>query len=255
LVLRRPYPVLSLLVLMLAVAACTSPVASAPAASLPPAPATATPANTACSNPLYPVIKGAEWTYAMSGISTGTFTHSIIAVRADGFTDQDVFESGVSRTGQWSCNAGALTALSPAESLSAMVQTQGVTAEYQTVSSSGFTLPALLTPGTTWDRKFTVEGTQSFAGQDVQGKGDVSYSCTAADSEIVAVPAGSFDAVRVGCQINGPITVAMAGFEIPIEFASAATMWYATDVGMIKTENEISGIGHSTIELTSYAIP
>ena len=83
----------------------------------------------------------------------------------------------------------------------------------------------------------------------------MSYSCKAADIETVSVPAGVFDAVRVGCQINATISVNMAGFEVPTEWASATTIWYARDIGMVKTENELSGVGHSSIELTSYTIP
>jgi hypothetical protein len=136
-----------------------------------------------------------------------------------------------------------------------MIQTEGMTSEFKTTSSSGVTLPAIVRPNDSWSQQFTIEGTQTVSGQDVQGKGDMSYSCTAADIETVVVPAGSFDAIRVGCQTNGTLTVTMAGFEVPTEFTAAATMWYARDLGMIKTENEISGVGHTTIELTSYTIP
>jgi len=217
--------------------------------------ATPTPSITACTNPYYPVMDGAQWTYSLSGIATGTFDHSIIAVRPDGFTDQDVFASSVTRTGEWKCEDGALSALDPAESLSSMIQTEDLTASYKTVSGSGVTLPAIITPGTAWTQEFTVEGTQTISGQALPGKGKVTYACTAGDTETVTVPAGMFDAVRVGCQINGTISVNMLGFDVPTELASVATIWYARGVGMVKTENEISGIGHTSIELTSYALP
>jgi len=254
-VLRRPFTD-ALLVFMTTLVACTLPggaAAPTPAAISATAPAPQTLGQ--CSNPLQPVIIGAAWIYSMSGISTGSFTRSITDVRSTGFTDQDAFDTGVTRTGEWKCEDGALTALAPAEGLSAMVQTEGLTAEYQTTSSSGVTLPAIVLPGDSWSQNFTIEGTQSLAGQDVPAKGEMSYACTAANSETVSVPAGAFDAMRVGCQINGTITVAVAGIEVPAEFTSAATIWYARDVGMVKTENEISGVGHSTIELTSYTIP
>ena len=108
-----------------------------PPATPTPAPApTPTPTRTACTNPLFPVVNGAKWTYSLSGISSGTFTHSIIAVRPDGFTDQDVFNSGVTRTGEWKCEDGALSALNPAESLSAMIQWEDFTADYKTTSAT-----------------------------------------------------------------------------------------------------------------------
>ena len=100
-----------------------------------------------------------------------------------------------------------------------------------------------------------MEGSQTVSGQDVPATGKVSYSCKAADTETVIVPAGALEAVRVGCQINGTISVKMLGFDVPTELTSVATIWYARGIGMVKTENEISGIGHTSIELNSYTIP
>jgi hypothetical protein len=251
--LQRPLPILMLFAL--ALAACSIPGAQTAATPTPAPPPTATPTVTACTNPLFPVVNGAKWVYSMSGISTGSFTHSIIAVRPDGFTDQDVFDASLTRTGEWKCEDGALSALAPAESLSAMIQTEGMTSSFKTTSASGVTLPAIVTPGTTWTQAFTIEGTQTVSGQDLSGKGNMTYACTAADVETVVVPAGAFEAMRVGCQINGTISVNVLGFDVPTELSSVATMWYARGIGMVKTENEISGIGHSTIVLTSYTIP
>ena len=64
------------------------------------------------------------------------------------------------------------------------------------------------------------------------------------------VTAGAFDAMRVGCQINATVYVSVLGIEVPTELASVTTIWYTRGVGMVKTENEVSGLGHSTIELT-----
>jgi hypothetical protein len=100
-----------------------------------------------------------------------------------------------------------------------------------------------------------MEGSQNVSGQDVPATGKVSYSCIAADTETVIVPAGALEAVRVGCQMNGTIAVKMLGFDVPTELTSVTTIWYARGIGMVKTENEISGIGHSSIQLNSYTIP
>ena len=254
---HRPLLIVVVCSLALALMACTALGAQSSATATPtPAPSpTATPTITACTNPLFPVVNGAKWTYALSGISSGTFTHSIIAVRPDGFTDQDVFNTGLTRTGEWKCEGGALSAINPAESLSALIQFEDFTADYKTTGATGVTLPAVLTPGTAWSQDFTMEGSQTVSGQEVPSTGRVSYSCKAADTETVIVPAGALDAVRVGCQINGTISVSVLGFDVPTELASVTTLWYARGIGMVKTENEISGIGHTTIELTSYSIP
>ncbi len=253
--LHRPLLIVVVFTLALVVVACSVPGATSSTATAPAAAPTSTPTRTACTNPLFPVVKGAQWKYGLSGISSGTFTHSITSVRPDGFTDQDVFDSGVTRTGQWKCEDGALSAINPAESLSAMIQWEDFTADYKTTGATGVTLPAVLTPGTAWSQDFTMEGSQNVSGQDVPATGKVSYSCIAADTETVLVPAGALEAVRVGCQINGTISVSMLGVDVPTELTSVATIWYARGIGMVKTENEISGIGHTSIQLNSYTIP
>jgi hypothetical protein len=255
--LPKPFLTLIAFALMNALAACNLPSqAVAPEGASLATPSQPVPQTLGqCKNPLHPVIKGAEWTYSLSGITTGTFTRTITAVREDGFTDQDVYDSGVTRTGEWKCEDGTLTALSPAEGLSSMIQSGGVTAQFETTESDGMTLPAIVTPGSSWTQNFTLEGTQTVGGGSAESTGEMSYACKAADIETVSVPAGVFDSVRVGCQINATISVRMAGVEIPTEWASATTIWYARDIGMVKTENELSGVGHSSIELTSYTIP
>jgi len=250
-VLRR-VPAIAVLLVTLG---CNLPADAAPGASTAPASEAAPPIQDACSNPLYPVMIGAAWTYSMTGLSTGTFTHSITDVRADGFTDQDVFSAGVTRTGEWKCEGGALTALSPASGASAVVATEQFSTEFQTTDITGVTLPASVNAGDTWTQGFTVAGTQSISGQELDAKGDVSYTCAAGPTETVTVPAAAFDALRVDCDIDLKITVGVAGFGVPTNLASTTTMWYAPGVGLIKVESEISGFGRSTFELMSYSFP
>jgi hypothetical protein len=254
---RKPFLTVIAFALVAALAACNLPSqAVTPEGVLGATPSQPAPQTLGqCKNPLHPVIKGAAWTYSLSGITSGSFTRTITAVREDGFTDQDVYDAGVTRTGEWKCEDGTLTALAPAEGLSSMIQSGGVTAQFETTESEGITLPAIVTPGAAWTQSFTLEGTQTIAGNSAKSTGEMSYSCKAADIETVSVPAGVFDAVRVGCQINATISVSTAGLEVPTEWASATTIWYARDIGMVKTENELSGVGHSSIELTSYTIP
>jgi len=254
---QKPFLTIVVGSLVAALSACNLPSqAAAPGDTARATPSQPAPQTTGqCKNPLHPVIKGAEWTYSLSGITTGSFTRTITAVREDGFTEQDDFDAGVTRASEWKCEDGTLTALSPAEGLSSMIQSSGATVQFETTQSDGVTLPGIVTPGSAWTQNFTLEGTQTTAGNSADSTGEMSYSCKAADVETVSVPAGVFDAVRVGCQVNATITVDMAGFEVPTEWASATTIWYARDVGMVKTETELSGVGHSSIELTAYTIP
>jgi hypothetical protein len=208
-----------------------------------------------CSNDLYPVVKGATWTYSVSGIATDTFTHSITDVGADGFTDQDVFASGVSRTGEWKCQDGALIALSPLTGPSGAVTANNLSASFTTTDMSGVTLPAAVKSGDTWSQDFGIEGMQSVNGQQVAAKGKVAFDCAAGATESATVAAGTFDARRVDCKIKLDVSVSLGGIQIPTSFAGDATMWYAPSVGLVKMDASIPNIGSTSVELTAYNIP
>lgn len=253
----RVFPTLAVICVISSMLACNLPGgAAAPgAASSSSEPAPQTSAGHACSNPLYPVIIGATWTYTLSGITTDTYTHSITAVTDTGFTDKDVFTSGVTRTGEWKCEDGTLIALSPESGPSGAVQTSQMTATFHTTEMNGVTLPAAVKTGDSWTQNFTLEGTQSIGGQQADAKLKTAYACTAGGTESVTVPAGTFDALRVDCKIDATITVTMNGVEVPTSLSSTAAIWYAPGVGQVKVENAISNVGNSTIELTAYTIP
>ena len=209
----------------------------------------------ACSNPLYPVVKGASWTYSVTGDVSDTFTHSITDVRADGFTDQDVFTSGVTRTGEWKCDHGALIALSPLAGPGAAITANNMTATINTTQMSGLTLPSSVKPGDTWNQDFAVDGLQSIGGQNVATTGKVAVACTAGSSEAVTVAAGPFNAQRVDCKLTLIVTADIGGLQVPTSFPADTSMWYAPAVGLVKLEGAIGGLGGTTIELTAYSLP
>lgn len=212
--------------------------------------------SSACDNPLYPVGVGATWSYALTGPLPDTFTRSIAALTSDGFTDQDVFNSGATRTGQWTCESGNLTSLDPGDSsVTANVQTASSSSDFQTTAMDGVTMPTGITSGTSWTQNFTIEGNQDLNGQQVASKNVTSYSCTAVGEESVMVAAGSFTAMRVDCQANITITITMAGMEIPTSIRSTSSVWYATGVGMVKSDSLLSDGTTIRIELTAYNIP
>ena len=255
---RRLFPVLSITALILSVLACNFLGSSAPSApasteslSLP----SSSSAGGACDNALYPVVVGASWNYSMTNTVPGNFTRSITAVNADGFTDQDVFASGITRTGEWKCDHGALIALQPDGGASGTVQANNITAVFQTTDMNGITFPATVNAGDSWAQNFTLEGTESFNGQDIPAKNETAFSCTAGNTESVTVPAGTFNAIRVDCKTDIKITVTVNGVTVPTDVSTTSTMWYASGVGLVKSDNMITGSGNNTIELTVYTIP
>lgn len=213
--------------------------------------------NGDCDNPLYPVVVGATWSYAMTGALPDTFTRSISALTSDGFTDQDVFGSGTTRTGQWTCDAGTLIALNPGagSTFTANVQATGLDSDFQTTYSDGVTFPADIAPSTTWTQNITLEGIQNLNGQEIPSKSETSYNCSAGDYETVTVPAGTFEAIRVDCQVNIIMTITMAGMDIPANFNSTTTAWHAVGVGMVRSVSDLGSDLSTSIELTAYNFP
>ncbi len=261
---RRSFSTLTVTVLVFSILACNfgtlSPATTPSGGGLTPSGASsAAPtiggAPGACANPLYPVVPGATWNYSMTGDVTSDFTRSITDVKADGFTDQDIFSSGVTRTGEWRCDNGALTALQPEAAVSGSVQTQNLNAQFHTTQNSGVTLPANVRPGDTWTQNVTIEGTVPVGGQNADAKNAAAINCTAAASESVTVKAGTFDAVRTDCKVDMQITITMNGVDVPTSLSSTSTAWYAPGVGMVKTVTAVTSGPGSTIELAAYQIP
>jgi len=206
-----------------------------------------------CANPLYPVLAGANWTYQLTGTTNATFNRRINTLTADGFEDQDTFDSGTVRTGKWNCAAGALTALDPAGDLTATVQRGDAMSSFGTTTNDGVTLPAVIEAGTTWTQTVSITGTVTVNGKSDDADNNTSLSCTANGTEHVVVPAGAFDAMKVTCQNSVQITITtdLATIPVPaIEFTSEN--WYAAGVGLVKSVAS-GGIDTTTL-LLAYSI-
>jgi len=214
------------------------------------------PASGPCANPLLPTSVGATWRYDVSGSMSATFTRSILSVTASGFTDQDLYGgSGAVRTGKWTCAAGNLTRLDLNTGPTAFVDTTRVSMEFQTTDSTGVTLPAQIHPGDSWTQTFSLDGTQIIHGKNSEAQSDVSMPCTAAGTESVTVPAGTFSATRLDCHISQTITVTVGdGPAVPVHLTYDTTDWYAPQVGWVKSTTTGTGI-NTTVILASYTIP
>lgn len=207
-----------------------------------------------CTNPLMPVIAGASWNYQMTGSSSDTFARSILSVGGSAFTDQDVFASGVTRTGEWNCDSGNLIALDPVGGTSATVQTADMNSDFQTNAQSGVTLPASVAAGDAWTQSLSISGTTVVNELTAESTSDTTVSCTALGMESVTVPAGTFDAMKIDCQDSIEITVTISGVTVPTSISFMTTLWFAPSVGMVQSISTGSGVD-ATIALTSYSIP
>ena len=213
-----------------------------------------TTAASACDNPYLPVIVGATWNYTISGPIPDTFTRSIISANETSFTDQDVFGTGVTRQGQWACEAGAVTALDPTSGNSASVNSENISVDFETTSASGVTLPATLNSGDTWTQTVTLEGTETINGQAIPAKNEFSNVCTVIGPETITVTAGTFDAIHIDCVTTMNIIITLGGASTSTPIVFNASNWYADNVGLLKTVSTGNGLD-GTVELTGYNIP
>jgi hypothetical protein len=210
-----------------------------------------------CSNPYYPVVEGASWQYSGSNAQSGpfSFTRAFAEIHSDGFTDQDTWDNGLTRTGEWSCEDGNLKALS-AGAGAGTVSTSNLSFVADSTTSEGVTLPAQIGAGDSWSQTIRTEGSMTMeGGLTADAVNEASMRCTAQGTASVTVPAGTFDAMRVECAIDMTITMTMSGMEVPpVAITSTQESWYASGVGWVKS-TDTSELGTTTIELQSYAIP
>ncbi len=252
-------------ILGLSMLACNLGKGPAPIGTLPPEDSTS--ANTAteapvdnsaavgaCTNPYLPIKAGATWNYKITGLTFDTFTRSILSVDAAGFTDQDVFGTGVTRQSKWNCENGNLIALNLGDGTSSSINTEGMTVNFQTTEFSGVTIPATINAGDTWAQSLTLEGTQDISGTLIPAKNQTTSNCTAIGIESVTVEAGTFDAMRFDCQTSINITVNMGGSDISTALNLNSSNWHAENIGLLKTVSTGEGLD-STLELVSYTIP
>lgn len=255
---QRFLPLVSGFILSLAILACSLGTnndgnggSTAPAANTPASSGISGP----CANPLLPIKVGATWNYQLTGPISDTFTRTILSVDSSGFTDQDTFGRGVIRSGKWNCDHGDLIALDPDSSgPSAYVNTTRAAGQFHTTANEGVTLPAGITIGNPWTQTVTIEGTETINGRETPAKNNTATTCQAIGVESITVPAGTFSATRLDCQIKIEITVTALGVEVPAHLSMTTSNWYAPNVGWVKSLTTTPD-GESTVELVSYTIP
>ncbi len=211
--------------------------------------------STQCDNQYYPVRQGATWSYTSTGGPTGTYsyTDSISAVRADGFTLTSQFKN-LTRTQEWACKPEGLVAL---ELGGAALAAQNLKLQLDTQNATGITFPAKINPGDEWDYALDFAGTMDVSGNSGKATGNDKVHFKALGVESVTVQAGTFDAMKIQADTTLNVTVNI-GLTVPVIFTSSYTYWYAPNVGEVKASGKGSIATQSfseTIELQSYKVP
>ncbi len=212
-----------------------------------------------CANPLYPVVKGASWTYAVTGAPTGplSYTDTVTDVRADGFTVSSQFDK-LTRTQEWACKPEGLLALELGGGPAGAVSTSQVDVQLTTSNVQGVTLPARVSTGNKWAYSLDFQGTTQVGGITAQETGKAAIDLNAIGTESITVPAGTFEATKIEVDSTLNFQIEMQGTATPVIFTGKSTVWYAPGVGMIKSvdKGELGGTTYTTTtELQSYSIP
>ena len=197
--------------------------------------------NDPCNNQYYPIVNGATWTYQTTVQSnTPTVATHAMSVVDDGSFTVTVQHADSVFTMDGTCGDDGVI-LMDVPGVSATYSGEGSGSTLSTTNDDGVTVPDDIQVSDDWSQTISVVGSSD---------GEVTLSATiettykALGYEIVTVPAGTFNALKV--EQNGSMTITGAP-----ALETHGFIWYAAGVGMVK-----SGLdGTYTIELVSYSIP
>ncbi|MCB2209397.1 hypothetical protein KQH62_00760 [bacterium] len=214
--------------------------------------------DAACYHPLFPVSDNGTWTYQYD--DGDTYTMSVESTGQDTFTltqefdEDDVAEDDeIVLTMDFYCSSEGLLQGNFAQ-IDLFSEEGEDTPEinFETVEWTGETLPAmeLMEIGYTWTATYTLEGEFNIQGMESTAEAVVTIEYVIADIEEVTVPAGTFpQAYRIDS--NSDIAMSMGMGESIVPFSGYdfnSSVWYVENVGMVKTQDEFSGMS-SEIEL------
>jgi hypothetical protein len=261
---RRYHLVVSSLLLIAVMAACSpSPAGSSTGSTGNPSattsPPTSTSASGGCTNDYFPVSSGTTWSYSSSGGVLGAYTYSwmVADVSDAGFTTnaQSSLGTGTTSSIKWNCQDGNLAALdSGSNSLS--MSTSKVNITSTSVTAEGYNIPASFKSGNTWSEKVTADGTVVSGTKTLDIQIVSNLTCSVAGDDSIAVPFGTFDTVKTTCSEMVGVSELKQGTPVPAAAPSTVsiTNWYAKGVGLLKSVRVSSVGGTATIVLTQYKI-
>lgn len=190
-----------------------------------------------CAHPYFPVSPTIQRKYATTyrtGMPPMTHIERFSAITDSGFTQELEFVIGDFER-VWTCTADGLINSEPGN-LSTEVR-------MKTEKSSGVTLLPFeqLKPAAAWQRHFDMRGTMPvLEGSEVWGTIDLHFHVIGPGP--ITVPAGSFEAMKIGFTQVQRFNMKHEGKESPIHSVLKGTLWYVEDVGLVKTEIETAAV-------------
>ncbi len=202
-----------------------------------------------CYNAYYPATatlqKTYKITYGTGNLPPATYTETYRNLTSDGFLQTMEFvptnakagatpdvkvESGVKCTpeGLALLEYGNLTA------------GQNLKYKFKTTQAKGVSFPneSDWQVGKKWQMSYEVEGQMTeapIAAMNMAPKGTVTINCEILGKESVTVPGGTYDTFKVDMKFNSNLKMNMMGREMPVNMTFKSNVWFAKDVGMVKT--------------------
>lgn len=232
--------------------------AAAPTATLaptptpqPPTPTPAPVASSGCDNLYYPVAPGLTWFYNAVGEASSTYTVTLANITDSSFTMVQTFDQLVNST-NYECTRDGLMAARYSG-----LEMEQANIKVETLNGRGILIPAedAWQVGKTWDASYDLIGTIA-ASQGMSGTitGTVSMANEIVAKEKVTVPAGTFDAFRVDTKMTQTMRMNLGGVAAPEPFTISmdTSSWYAPGVGLVKSESDLGQATKTTVELQSF---
>jgi len=254
---RLQFIVVSILILAVMAACLSSPATPSTGSTGSTATLPSQPVKSACSNDYFPDSSGTTWSYSSTGSVLGPYTDTwtISDVSDTGFSTAILYSTGLNSTIKWNCQDGNLAALdSGSDSLSmASSKFKWTTTS---VTGDGYNIPNTFADGTTWSENVTANGIVVSGSKSIDSQIASAVKCSAAGTESVTVPAGTFDTVKATCTDTVTVSTLSQGTLTPASTPSTVnvTDWYAKGVGLVKTVRVSTVSGTNTVVLTQYSV-
>ena len=218
-----------------------------------------------CSNAYYPATptlkKTYRTTFAGNGLPPSTHTESTTEITSDGFKQVMEFAptQGKANTADlrvehgFKCSSEGIAALETAS----LTSRNDLNYQFKTVRAQGVSFPAESEwkPGKKWQMQFEVEGGANVEKKkasplgNITTKGTMTMDCEILGAEPITTAAGSFETMKVLMTVTNNLKMNMMGREIPTIHTFKSHVWFAKDVGMVKSTLEDLKSGTELIEL------
>jgi hypothetical protein len=201
-----------------------------------------------CYNAYYPATatlkKTYKITYSGNNLPSSTYTESYGNLTSDGFTQKLEFKSGKDKPGATDvtveggvkCKSDGLAILDYGN----LTAGQNLKYKYKTINTNGISFPhdSEWQVGKKWQMAYDVEGEMTeapMAAMKMNPKGTITISCEILGKESITVATGTYDTFKVAMTFNSNLKMNMMGREMPFNTTFKSNVWFAKDVGMIKS--------------------